>query len=108
MAVLTDDSEIKRCSSWSLLQPTVNYNTRMQFCREGIFSSPFWVSLLGQNFCVPFGDGYGMLKMGGVAAISRYDGPMIVESARFILPHPPNTKRFHADYRLNGDDHTGS
>src|SRR5712691_3998433 len=32
--VLIDDSEIKRCSSWSLLQPTVNYNTHMQFCRE--------------------------------------------------------------------------
>src|SRR5579859_2647567 len=88
--MIPSDSEIKRCSSWSLLQPTVNYNTHMQFCREGIFSflpiphSGGTIPLEGENLRVSFGDSYGMLEMSGVTAIGCYDGPVIVQDARFF------------------------
>src|SRR5712692_4070528 len=92
---------IARAIKWqqlTLLQPTTNYNTNIYGCRErNLGDIPKYSRSKCQDFRVTFGDGHGMFKMGGAAAIGGDNSPVIRENAR--LPGS------HIDHRLDGDHH---
>src|SRR5712692_2993169 len=92
---------IARAIKWqqlTLLQPTTNYNTNIYGCRESNLGDfPKYFRSERQGFCVIPGDGHGMFKMGGAAAIEGDNSPVIRENASLLCSH--------IDHRLNGDHH---
>src|SRR5947207_12018486 len=95
----------------TLLQPTINYSTRLPESLVGILSIPnpvrvpdlsYWTfnscSPEGQDLGLSSGDGYSMLKMSSIATIGRSYCPTIRENLCFWHSHD--------NHWLNGNDHT--